>query len=218
MYVYVFYTYDVIKFGEKTACTPLPRHYDVITIMSSIETVLACVVPSVVIVVLNVRIIIKIHHYQMKRKKIIVIPQSNMRCHSGIHTVLSTAGSVDINCVGLPDNNGATSCPMLTILTTRDRSPGDPRMLRSRSQFRTARMLLIISSVFILFNLPSHIFQVLAFLHHLLGGSAKQSKQQRIWQEVFQLVYFVTFAINFFIYSACGHQFRMGLKQLWKRL
>jgi thyrotropin-releasing hormone receptor len=212
LYVYVFFTYDVIRFGAKVACSPLPAHYDVITVMSSVETVMACAVPSIIIVVLNVRIIIKIHQFHERKGRAFVILIQDQR-RSGIHTSISNTGSMHIKFTAKQDDErhpvGGPSCDRTLV--------GSSRMLRSRSQFRTARMLLVLSSVIVLLNLPSHIFQVLAFLRHLFGGSAKQSKQQRAWQEVFQLVYFMNFAISFFIYSACGYQFRMGLKRLCRR-
>ena len=217
MYIYVFFTYGVIHFGGKAVCSPLPRHYNVMTIMTCIDTVFACVVPSIVIIMLNIRIIIKIHHYQKWRSEIITLQRCESNHHSGIHTSLSTTGSMRIKFTRRPENNRPSSCPTTTIMANNPRAQKS-RIMKSRSQYRTARMLLILSSVFVSLNLPSHIFQVLAFLHHLLGGSATRSKRQRNWQELFQLVYFLNFAISIFIYSACGHQFRTGLRHLWKRM
>ena len=91
--------------------------------------------------------------------------------------------------------------------------------VRGHSQYRTARMLIIVSSVFVVLNVPSHVFRVHAFIRSSLAeqlGTPRGHTDVR-WHELFQLVYHLNFAINFFIYM-CGRQFRTGLKILYSRL
>ena len=65
IYSYIFWTYDVVRFpGMRPLCAPLPRHVYLIPIMTSVDTLFSCLTPSVLIIVLNFRIIVKIHRYQ----------------------------------------------------------------------------------------------------------------------------------------------------------
>lgn len=91
------------------------------------------------------------------------------------------------------------------------------RLVRGQSQLRTARMLLILSSVIVLLNLPTHLFRVQAIVHQLMGGLPRVNRDRFTWQELFQIVQFTNFAVNFFVYSLCGRQFRIGLAQLCSR-
>ncbi|ELU00822.1 hypothetical protein CAPTEDRAFT_64314, partial [Capitella teleta] len=156
MYSCTLWIYDVVVFfNAEKVCSPLPKYQNVTTILYSIDTVFGCVVPSFLIVVLNVRIMIKIHETAM------AITQSATK-----------------------------------------------KITRGRSQFRTARMLLILSSIFVLINLPSHAFRVHAFVSRFSTGNSKAPADKFKWHEFFQIIYFLNFAINFFIYSACGRPFR----------
>jgi hypothetical protein len=79
-------------------------------------------------------------------------------------------------------------------------------------------MLWVASSVFVLLNIPSHYFKIQAFMQHLFGYSYKSSKRDLQWHQFFQLIYYINFAINFFVYSVCGRPFRSGLKHLVLRM
>ena len=58
------WTHDVIRFGKLAVCAPLPRHQYVMSAMATVDTLLSCLVPSLLIVVLNGRIIHKLRLYQ----------------------------------------------------------------------------------------------------------------------------------------------------------
>ncbi|ELT88617.1 hypothetical protein CAPTEDRAFT_27008, partial [Capitella teleta] len=90
-------------------CMPLPEYYSLNTITTLLDTFLTFIIPSFIIVSLNIRIAIKINY-----------------C-SGPKFIRIASG-------------------------------------RLRAQQRTARMLIIVSSVFVLVNLPQHGFRMYAFL------------------------------------------------------
>jgi len=51
------------------------------------------------------------------------------------------------------------------------------------------------------------VWLVQAVIQDLVGGSVKAARGKFTWQELFQLVHFVNFAVNFFVYSCCGRHF-----------
>ena len=103
------------------------------------------------------------------------------------------------------------------ILQDRDRiSKHDdfiPERICDQQQIRITKMLLIVSSTFLLLNLPSHAFRLYGFFGMFLGKSATVTPVQVRWQELCQFLYYINFAINFFLYSVCGRNFRMALTQ-----
>ncbi len=218
LYNFEIWTSGVIHFENKSTCTPLLEYYEILTIMTSLDTFVTWVIPSLIIVVLNVRIIIRIHHYQLKMTQI--ENQSNIEHHrnalhrrrSMMQASISSTGSMHIKFSSTQQDNASDTAQNRIASPERCQ-----KFLRHRSQIRTARMLLVLSSVFVLLNLPSHIFRVQAFVKNFLGGSAKSGRVLIRWEEFFQLVYFLNFAINFFVYSACARQFRSGLKRLYQR-
>ncbi|XP_066982475.1 thyrotropin-releasing hormone receptor-like [Macrobrachium rosenbergii] len=92
----------------------------------------------------------------------------------------------------------------------------NPRsILSTRTQYSITKMLLLISSVFILLNLPSHVIRVHAFITSLWGGDAG-SDEVTMWnlQQLFMQLQYTHFSINFVFYSTCGAAFRKCLVQL----
>ena len=236
IYAFVPWTTGIVFLENRYVCMPLPQFYDILTISTSIDTVIACILPSAIIVVLNVKIILQLQRHQTKQFNLasslsgFATEDQAVHRRSLIHTSVSVSGSMHIrfsstNKKDLADEKVKLSSQKFhhhRPLTDTEAFSTTPdtcqRLLRNKTQFRTARMLLILSSVFVLLNLPSHIFKVNAFFTHLLGSEAKMAKTKIIWQELFQLVYFLNFSINFFIYSMCGRQFRIGLVRLCRRL
>ena len=90
--------------------------------------------------------------------------------------------------------------------------------LRMR-QLRTTRTLLIVSSVFLILNLPCHTFRA----YHVVVGMINPERDVSgpftyLWQQLLQLVYYVNFAVNFVLYVACSRSFRGAFHRLRRRV
>ncbi len=83
---------------------------------------------------------------------------------------------------------------------------------RSRAQYRTARLLIIVSTVFVVLKLPNHVFRNYAFFNSSMDGDFAPDLQHLRWQQLSAVLYHLNFAINFFLYSVYGRQFRAGLR------
>lgn len=255
LYTPTTWTHDVIRFGKVALCTPLPRHQYVNSVMATVHTLLSCLVPSLLIVVFNGRIIHKIRLYQATAFELPpplpnrAAAAASVRCRrSYVQASVSASGSMHIKFMSkalpLPSGNPsageqtATTQPVHHLHRLRQarlRSSAcamqyhadvddiqqqyqpAARLARGQAQFRTARMLLVLSSLTVLLNLPTHVFQVQAVIYDLIG-SVKAARGKFTWQELFQLVHFLNYAVNFFVYSCCGRQFRAGLVRLCARL
>ncbi|XP_050360746.1 neuromedin-U receptor 1-like isoform X2 [Nymphalis io] len=80
-----------------------------------------------------------------------------------------------------------------------------------RAQQRVTRMLLIVSSVFVILNLPAYTFRVLAYAYDLntdeIGGRWTALQQLSV------MFFHTNFAINFMLYCLTGQNFRRALVQ-----
>ena len=109
---------------------------------------------------------------------------------------------------------------------SRTNSPNLPRSVRfsvsSRprhsSQIRVTRVLLLISTIFLVLNLPSHAFRIFAFVE----PQSESNQNLKIWlHELCQLLYYTNFAANFFLYICLSKTFRKAIRHetadLYKR-
>ena len=75
-------------------------------------------------------------------------------------------------------------------------------------QLSTTRTLLIVSSLFVMLNLPSHAFRVYVTVTTLMTPDVIFSRDVLQWQQVFTILYYANFGTNFFMYCACSRAFR----------
>ena len=328
IYSFAPWTSGVVEIFRKPICIPFPHYYHFLTVMEGIDSTLTLIIPSTIVIVLNIRIIIKIISVDKQRRPFIRHNNYTARCRAAapisdhkfsVHESLSTGHLVHVKfrpqsggsaerpssnaAVVGPSQSGANGgsnspeyrrcshshshssdkprfvaglrtladptlekhrctqlgcCPEKQRVCTTSHTLGDKRRrrcvlvpksnssrhgddtqstrkslsttevfrkcnarvhVRGHSQYRTARMLIVVSSVFVVLNLPSHVFRVHAFIQTSLTDQlASRGHTDVRWHELFQLVYHLNFAINFFIYSVCGRQFRTGLKILYSRL
>ncbi|XP_012542495.1 thyrotropin-releasing hormone receptor [Monomorium pharaonis] len=84
------------------------------------------------------------------------------------------------------------------------------------NQESITKMLVLISTVFILLNLPSYVIRLCVFFFTL----AKKNTPETLWclQQFFMLLYYTNFSINFLLYAMCGITFRRCLEQILRRI
>ena len=70
VYAYTLFSYDTLRLGPAAVCAPRPGHHHIVTAMTAVDTFVACVVPSVFIVVLNARLIRKFRQYKVSQYKV----------------------------------------------------------------------------------------------------------------------------------------------------
>ncbi|XP_059482678.1 thyrotropin-releasing hormone receptor-like [Neocloeon triangulifer] len=77
------------------------------------------------------------------------------------------------------------------------------------------KMLLVISSTFLLLNMPSYVFRLYTIVQSLWGQPAPPP----MWclQQFCMLLYYTNFGINFILYSLCGSTFRRCVLQIVRR-
>ncbi|KAH7934099.1 hypothetical protein HPB49_021528 [Dermacentor silvarum] len=83
------------------------------------------------------------------------------------------------------------------------------------AQSSVTRTLLLVSTVFVLLNLPSYVMRIYVFLL-LLGHSPRADPEVNsvpyVLQRYFMLLYYTNFAINFVLYNTSSSVFRASLR------
>ncbi len=93
------------------------------------------------------------------------------------------------------------------------------RRRHHNSQVKVTKMLVLVSSIFLVLNLPSHAMRLYAFATSLLAEQmAPPTKQYVLIQRLFQYFHYTNFAINFFLYNTCGRNFRHALRHLGRKI
>ena len=85
---------------------------------------------------------------------------------------------------------------------------------RNGYQLRTTRALVIVSSVFLVLNLPSHVFRL---YYSFADITSNIPASMILWQNILQMFYYGNFSVNVFLYSACSRSFRVALQRLLNR-
>ncbi|KAL2745194.1 thyrotropin-releasing hormone receptor-like [Vespula maculifrons] len=89
-------------------------------------------------------------------------------------------------------------------------------LVSTRNQQSITKMLLLISTVFIILNSPSYVIRLCVFFFTL----ARRDTPALLWclQQFFMLLYYTNFSINFLLYAMCGITFRRCLEQLLRKV
>jgi hypothetical protein len=93
---------------------------------------------------------------------------------------------------------------------------------RGRSQMKVTKMLLVVSTIFLILNVPSHLVRVYDTFQTFFNPSYAPPKYLLLLQQFFTFLFNCNFSVNFFLYSLCGTSFRKALSALmlryWHRL
>ena len=152
--------------GRTSLCFPMTKYIKLVNLFNSIDTVITLIIPSILILVFNIRIGLQMYRTGSTRR-------------------------------------------FLTPITSS--LPSSP------SQIKITRMLLVVSSVFLLLNLPTHAIRAHDFISGFIQNDRRVPITKLRWQEILQILYYSNFSINFFLYSFCGRNFRRGICAVWKK-
>jgi hypothetical protein len=233
MYSFATWTSGIIHIHSFPLCMPYPQYYHLLTTVTGVDSAVTLIIPCSIVIILNIRIARRIVSLERSRQPLVRHLQNGMivQCIARKSTgtmrgdSLSSGCPVHVRfqnhaCSGRPENGvsepvHAIEVPM--FVPTKQKS-SKSKVRGSSQQYRTARMLIVVSSVFVVLNLPGHVFKIHAFIQSSLHDEFSAFRRDLTWHEIFQLVYHLNFSVNFFIYSACGRQFRTGLRILYTRL
>ncbi len=212
-----------VDIGEHSLCMVLPHLYTLNTRLEIVDTVLTLLIPSVTISALNIRIIYAV--FKIHRDRRTMNTTHNHRHHS-------SNGELNVNGVRLPAGMMGTATPlpstpsrythlnMMSVASSQhSRHTLNARRKHHNSQVKVTKMLVLVSSTFLVLNLPSHALRLYAFASSILTEQiAPPTKRYMLIQRLFQYLNYTNFAINFFLYNTCGRNFRHALRHLGRKI
>ncbi|XP_037088168.1 neuropeptides capa receptor-like [Pollicipes pollicipes] len=86
---------------------------------------------------------------------------------------------------------------------------------RANSQQKITKMLLIVSSVFLMLNLPFYVMRIWAFIATLTGSTPDVSVWLVVAQAAANSLFQLNFGINFLLYCVSGQNFRRAVRSLF---
>ena len=92
------------------------------------------------------------------------------------------------------------------------------RLRRFKYHRRITKMLLIISTTFLLLNTPMHLIKIYYFFFTKDATSDEKNPTESIVEMLTFYLFYTNFSINFFLYSLCGKNFRVCLMELIKHV
>ena len=182
----------VVNAHSHKECTVRPQFQALVDVISLIDSFVTLVLPVVGIVIMNMKIILKVLDFEKSRKSMIPVKKQSV---NSSHSSGSQSSLWDYEGPGSKRNQSA----------------------RSRSQMKVTKMLLVVSTIFLVLNVPSHAVRVYDTFQTFFNPNYRPSKQLYLWQQVFTFLFNCNFSVNFFLYSFCGTSFRKALSDMMKR-
>ncbi|KAH6923731.1 hypothetical protein HPB50_005797 [Hyalomma asiaticum] len=181
--------------GESSDCSIHPEYESALYYLNIVDTVLTFIVPFLLITYMNFMIGHAIYLFYLRYKKQRGLSEIQMECRDTGSSPSRHHGDTLVSKDG-------------TITAT---SGGG---IAHATQISVTRMLLLVSTVFIILNLPSYVMRIYVFLlslgHYELPDTSHDSLPY-VLQRYFMLLYYTNFAINFVLYNASSRMFRVTL-------
>ncbi|XP_034177217.2 thyrotropin-releasing hormone receptor [Osmia lignaria lignaria] len=94
----------------------------------------------------------------------------------------------------------------------KEKQPQAQSFRNNLAQTKITKMLLVVSSTFLCFNLPAYVLRIYAFLHFQRESNLSQVRSLELAQQVCNLLFNTNFGINFILYCATGQNFRTAIR------
>ncbi len=223
-----------------TICTTKAPFRPLVNIMNNMDTVVTLILPLCVITVLNLQIIRTVtrlnrdHHHVLYSHP----GPSKHNQNTDDSCILMSAKGPEHKTANLESRSvsqgqsrknppkslsreqsnlsKSESCSLKGSLSSSGKRR-HPLSQNITGQNRITKMLLVVSTMFLLLNLPAHSIRIYFFVMAFVNPYYQPPRFLISLQKLFTYLYYVNFSINFFLYSLCGHNFRTYLWQMMSR-
>ncbi len=196
------WTSAVQRYNNTNMCSPVNDYYTIHLLVTYGDIVITLIVPFLTILILNLIITYKIASFYRERR------------HKEFRRT-STTSSTSTARTLLTESRGGV---MRTAVHTRAKHVTFSKTcLGERAQIKLSKFLLIISTVYLAINLPSYIIRLQLLVKSFTQFHTKLTPYDHLMEQLqllFQYVFYLNFAINFFLYSLLSLKFREALCRL----
>ena len=192
LYLHSFFTTDWALSSVDSPCKQKERYLQFLTIFTYVDFLVTFALPFTLILTLNLRIILAVRSFR--------------RRHRPLRPGPGEGGGTR----GRGEGGGG-----------RRRGEGGQRgvqyCLMSQAQVRATKLLVWVASVFLVLYLPSHALRLYLLIVVSTGGGF-YSEHLMLAQQVCQFIYYINFAVDFFVFSVTSKTFRRNILRCMKRL
>ena len=207
------WTSGVVDIMGQRTCAPLDRYLIVVDVFYNIDTIVTLIVPFFAIMVMNLRITVKVVQFY-RVKKSMPLKQEKGGSGSGDSSTLTTTCTTSDACANASKQQLIIKYSGVRQMNITSRT----RTTYTRTQVRVTKMLLTVSTIFLVLNLPRHTTRTYSFIMRLLDEHYVQSPNAILWDRIFMFLYHTNFSVNLFLYSVLNISFRKAFVWLLKRI
>lgn len=193
LYNFSFWTTGMEQWGPHMRCSHKIKYFHFLHIVTWVDTSLTMIFPFVIIAVMNTMVL----------RSVIQCPLGDTCCQLGDMCITSSQRNKFIT-----DESSSSMTKDLKITAVSVRSGVAQRR---NPQLRVTRTLLFVSTTFLVLNLPSHTIRLYNLIRASDSDTGTISVQYSFVQEVTLILYYTTFACNFFLYTLFGRNFKTSL-------
>ena len=205
-YAFSLFTYGPSDLLGFSICSPLPIYDRVVYIINNVDTVVSLIIPTVIIIGCNIRMYRIIYQFQQQNGDISSTSGPESIQKWSFSKLSASTSEIRYMVRKLPENTNITEAQRKKFAMSRS------------SHMRATRMLIIVSSAFVVCNVPWHTSRTYAFFRELGDKNYMSGAYFLLTQKLFHIIYYINFAMNFFLYSMTSRSFRNGLLRLCTKL
>lgn len=211
LYNFGIWTSGVHSIREYKLCSPLAYFVSFLSVADSIDTVVTFLLPILVICVLNIRIAYTVVNFYRAREQM-----STHGLTFIVHRETPSSASIRlrISRTTRPPNAAASLATLNGVPGSTTAAAAHTTSSKGHHQLRVTKLLLIVSAVFLVLNLPRHITRV-----YSLAVTAHKNEVLLTCEKLFQMIYYLHFSVNIFLYATVGgNSFRKAFTRISRRL
>ena len=184
-------------------CVVLPKYYKLVNVFNTIiDTTVTLFIPTVLIVWSNAQIIYVLAKFNKTRGE---LGQQRRSFSHRKRQDRSSVNKQETTVAGTMDRNSS--------LKTTHNSVGArySDTSNTRSHMKVTGMLLTVSTVFLICNIPGHAIRWIEFILSSTDSTHRTSQTVFLVQRCFLFTYYINFSVNFILYAVSGKTFRQAL-------
>lgn len=209
--------------ADYRVCVPLGRYAMALSVVHTIDTVVTLLLPFVAITVLNLRIAVTVVRCNRARRAmsrpsvrrlIVSDADARSRCRTCGPSTLAFPSSPQPQ-QHQHQQHVRRSTSSIARFHSQFHVSGSGG---GGDQFRVTKLLLTVSAAFLVLNLPRHAARTYSLFIDLTHPYSPPSPVFLVYQKLFQIIYYLQFAVNIILYATIGRSnFRGALRRIAHR-
>ncbi len=200
LYSYALWTSGLEPIYGRLFCVTYTDYHDMVAKITIVDIIVTLLIPTGVIVGCNIKIVSSLTDFSRSRSQLNV-------------TVQLSSSSGNAIPLGRVESDGGEKERRTPAIERQASSPSI-----SSLQMKITRMLVVISTVFLISNIPSHGIRFHMLLQAMLDPDYKPSHRLHLAQKLTQFLFYMNFAANFFLYNLSGKTFRHATAKLARHI